>query len=681
MILYVGNVDVVFFRCNMKLLLNPRSFALIAVFTFCSGLFISTPLFSQTDEVLVELADDIYDFGDYEDALDIYLQAIEENNENVRAHLMAGECYLRTTSDKDKASGHFLRAYELNPEVTNKILFKIGEGYRFGFQFDNAIEYYKKFITELEVNRRMFSGDNINQLKELSKRRIFECENAKEYVDNPVDKKIINLGGKINSEYEDYAPTISNDEKTIYFTSRRPGGTGRLKDIDNKYYEDIWVSHFEDGEWQEAENLGPPINTETHESNLGLSPDGNRLYIYHTENNGDVFYSDRDGDGWSKPKPFKHVNTEYRETSIHFTRDGKRMFFASERPDGYGGTDIYYCDHIKKDKWSEPKLLGKEINTKYDEDGPVYDTEHDILYFSSKGHKGMGGYDLFQSKYDPETDTFGKPENLGFPINSPDDDLYFNINTSGDKAYFASFKNDSYGKVDLYVIYIEGGEDIEEEPEKTQAAERTPVQFNLSVVDATTDERIPAQVKLVRKSDNTSLAEERITASDTFQYVFEDTVHTSYIISLEADDFLFQTVTLQMPAMTADDQVIERSIAMRKPETKRVNVLKNIYFAFDKHTIESSSHTELNLLKTFMDENPEKKIEIAGHTDFIGPPAYNDQLSQQRANAVRDYLIQNGISKDRIVAKGYGEKHPIVSNDDEEEGREFNRRTEFIILN
>lgn len=665
----------------MRLFINVRLFSFVAILIFCSGVFVSTPLLSQTDEVLVELADDIYEFGDYEDALDIYLQAIQDNEENVRANLMAGECYLRTTSDKDEAAGYFLRAYELNPEVTNKILFKIAEGYRFGFQFDNAISYYEKFVTELEVNRRMFTGDDIDQLKELSARRIEECKNAKEFVDHPVDKKIVNLGEKINSEYEDYAPTISNDEETIYFTSRRPGGTGRLKDFDNKYFEDIWVSHFEDGEWQEAENMGPPINTKTHESNLGLSPDGDRLYIYHTENNGDIFYADREDGEWSNPKPYKHVNTEHRETSIHFSRDGKRMFFASDRPGGKGGTDIYYCDHIKKDKWSDPKLLSDKINSKYDEDGPVYDTEHDILYFSSKGHKGMGGYDLFRSEYDAETETFSEPENLGFPINSPDDDLYFNINLSGDKAYFASFKNDSYGKVDLYVIYIEDVEEEEEEEEEKSVAEVTPVTLKLSVVDASTEERIPASIELVRKSDNKVIANEKITASDTFQLAFEDTVETDYIISIEAENYLFQTVSLYIPAMTPDKQIVEKQVVMREPETKRVNVLKNIYFGFDKHTLAPSSHTELNLLKTFMEENPDKKIEIAGHTDFIGPPAYNNQLSQQRANAVRNYLIENGISKDRIVAKGYGEEHPIVSNDDEEEGRELNRRTEFIILN
>lgn len=416
--------------------------------------------------MLVDLADEMFTFGDYEDALGLYLQAIEENPENVRGQYQSGECYLRTTSGKSKAINHFLSAYELDPEFSNMILYKIGESYRFAHQFEQAIDFYDKFKEEIAINRRLFEGRDTDELNKRCERRIYECENAKTYLSNPVKVKIENLGDQINSEHTDYAPVLTADENTLIFTSRRAGGVGILKDSDNKYFEDLWMATKNGEEWNEPKNIGEVINTGTHESNLGLSSDGSRLYIYKTENSGDIYYSEKKSGKWTKPKSLgKPINTEHKEISAFETSDGKQLFISSDRPGGIGKADIYVCQKDDKGKWGEPTILSNSINTEMDEEGPFYDVNSNTLYFSSKGHNGMGGFDLYRSVYDNGTKEWSEPENLGYPINSTDDDLYFIMGADGKTGYYSSFKLDSRGENDIYKIYPLDGSVVVEEPE------------------------------------------------------------------------------------------------------------------------------------------------------------------------------------------------------------------------
>ena len=657
---------------------------------------------AQTDKMLVDLADEMFNFGDYEDALGLYLQAIEENPENVRGQYQSGECYLRTTSGKSKAINHFLSAYELDPEFANMILYKIGESYRFSHQFEQAIEFFNKFKEEIAINRRLFEGLDIDELNKRCERKIYECENAKTYLKNPVSVKIENLGDQINSEHTDYAPVLTADENTLIFTSRRAGGVGILKDSDNKYFEDLWMATKNGEEWNEPQNIGEIINTGTHESNLGLSADGSRLYIYKTENSGDIYYSEKKSGNWTKPKSLgKPINTEYKEISAFETSDGKQLFISSDRPGGIGKADIYVCQKDSKGNWAEPTLLSNSINTEMDEEGPFYDVNSNTLYFSSKGHNGMGGFDLYRSIYGKDTKEWSAPENLGYPINSTDDDLYFIIGSDGKTGYYSSFKLDSRGENDIYRIYPLDGSEIIEEPKpieepaiaeiidttpiinETPTIEEeeiySPITLKYEVVDYETNEPIKASIELIDKKSNEKIYTGTIVGNNSYTYT-NTNVPTTAILIIESEGYLFQTIKIEIPQGSDLEQTIERKIGMRRPKERVINILRNIYFNFDEFTLKQESYNELSKLLKLMNENPNMKVEIAGHTDFIGGEAYNQELSLKRAKAVYNYLSKNGISNSRLNAKGYGEERPLASNDDEDEGRALNRRTEFIIL-
>ncbi len=648
---------------------------------------------AQTDKLLVELGIEMFDFGDYEDALEVFEQALEHNENNVKAYFYLGKCYLQTTDRKGLAIESLKKAYDLDPEISNKIFFLIGEAYRYQYQFDEAINFYILFKDELETNRRLFLGENVAGLLKKTDRKIEECENAKKFVNNPKPINLTQLGSSINTEYEEYAPTLSVDGNTLIFTSRRSGSTGSLKDVDNKYYEDIWMSKKVNGEWTTAINMGEAINTDFHESNTVISPDNTQLFIYRSDNNGDIYYAEKKGDDWDKPKPFKMINTEAYEASAFISSDGQHLFYTSGKEGGNGGLDIYHSKLGPKGKWLTAENLGDKINTEYDEDGPSYDVNTNTLYFSSKGHNSMGGFDVYYIEYDDETEEWRDPVNLGYPVNSPEDDLHFVISADGEVAYYATTRKDSHGEHDIYLVdpaHIIKGDSVYTVLDTTQAREidttevviENPVgdqsYFLEVMVQNEAAELLPTKIKVTDLSNNTTLNQQEI--EGLYQTEFRNTEAKNYVLTIESDGYLYQTMKLEIPAMADEEFTLKKIVVLKAPKVKKVNILRNVYFAFDKHTISHKSIQELNLLLKFMNDSPSAVIELAGHTCFIGSPSYNDRLSQQRALAVRNYLIKKGVDGSRIIAKGYGESRPLASNDDEEEGREINRRTEFIIL-
>ncbi len=647
-----------------------------------STLLLTTGIFCQSnDRIFVEEGDKIFNFGDYEDAILFYQLAIEENSSNVRAHLMAGTCFLITTAEKREAVHYLKKAYELDSEVSNDILFKIGEGHRFRYEFIDAIDYYNQYLVEIEDNSRAYEGLDIIALKKKTNKRISECENAKQLMSNPVPFKTENVGSTINSSDFDYAPTINLDETMMYFTSRREGTTGGFKDTDNKYFEDIWVTEKLNGEWTPPVNLGEPINTNQHESNIGLSPDGNTLYIYHTENNGDIYYSEKKDGSWSEIEPMsKDVNTDYQETSINVSKNNNYMFFTSGRPEGQGQLDIYLMRKNKNDKWGKPQNIGNVVNSEYNEDYPFFHQETSTLYFSSKGHNSMGGLDLFKSKWDTTNNIWSKPVNLGYPINSVDDDGFYIITGQTGDAYFASFNDDSFGYTDLYKIIpndIEEEQIVEEVMLNDSLAEKLePFETKLLVkaFDATTRAPLDSFVVDIQELGNKDESPDKILRNT---YLLSDTLAKEYIITVNSDGYVFQSKNY---AFSEGKEQAEILLYLDPREVYVPKVLRNVYFNFDKCTLDENYTSDLDQLVDIMLAESRMTIELAGHTDFKGSEIYNISLNQKRANAVKKYLVAKGIGSSRIVAKGYGEKYPLATNDDELEGRELNRRTEFIIL-
>ncbi len=652
---------------------------------------------SPADEQLVLVADEMYNFGDIKDALEVYIQAIEINPQNIQANYMAGRCYL-TTINKDLALKYLLKAYELNPNVSYNILLLIGTAYHLNYEFDNAISYYEQYRTRIIIDIEGVPLDDKERDNEERKieRKIYECQNGKEYIKTPIDIELFNLGEGVNSEFKDYGPVINGDLTNLYFTSRRKGSTGANKDNDNEFFEDLYVSQKVGDEWGPATNLGFPINTNLHESCIGISHDGNQLFVYVDNDKlaGDIFTSKKDNKGnWMALKPLsKLINTEYIENSMTLSKDGKTLFFSSNKPGGFGGQDIYVSQQNAKGEWEEPVNLGSYVNTEYDDEGPYLDFSGKTLFFSSKGHRGMGGFDLYRTIYDSTSNKWSKPENLLYPINSTDDDMYFTLSQDGVYGYFSSNKNIGYGDADIYRIrmpeeYFKEGslkKELVKQPllaikDSSTIETGTTYNIQLAITDKVSGNPIEASVEITDLNNNQEL-KKGLTPGGNYNQSILFTKATTLLVSVKKDGYIFQDITVKVNPDGSSNKLVERSITLEKPIVGNKYVLKNIYYDFDKAELKKESDTELHNLLKLMQSNTTMKIEVGSHTDNLGEKEYNYNLSQRRAQSVIDWLATHGISKSRVVAKGYGEDEPIASNDDEEEGRALNRRTEIKIL-
>lgn len=640
-------------------------------------------------------------------ARDMYEQAANLDPNNLRANYMAGETYLQTIN-KEQSTKYLLRVYQQDPNYKFNILYSIGRGYQYGYEFEKAIEYYQKYKDKLEADKN-YRGSDKTTLKEVE-RRIYECKNGIKYKANPIGYSIVNLGPNVNSDSWDYAPVVNSDESVLIFTSRRrDGNLNENVAEDNFPYEDIFISKKQNGKWMPAQNIGPVINTKYHDSNLGFSPDGKTLFIYSDEGNGDIYYSHWiSEDTWSTPQPLSsNINSEnYNEKSVSISKDGKVLFFASNRPGGNGGFDIYYSMKNSKDEWGPSKNIGDMINTEEDEDGPFIQYDGKTLYFSSRGRDGMGGFDIFKSVYDSAKRVWTEPENMGYPVNTPDDDIYFVMTKDGKRGYYATVRDDGMGYNDIYMVTlpdetkkgVEKQQNIAANTEDTtkdnkvnkevkdvevqktpETPKVTPVRLLVRVLNQRNGQPMEATVK-VRGAEDNVIVPVKYNGNGIYEADIDRDAPGSFMLSVENPGYMFHNLKLEIPAATEQDQEIRKQISLRPVEKGLNMVLRNLYFNFNSSKFQKESYDELNKVVKVMRENPSIKVEIAGYTDNVGPADYNLKLSQQRANAVVQYLVKQGIDRRRLIPKGYGEKNPLASNDDEVMGRELNRRVEFTVL-
>lgn len=636
----------------------------------------------------------------YDDVRDIMVRAADLDTTFLKANFDAGELHMRTIG-RDLAVKYFLRVFRQDPDYRFDIQYWIGRSYQMGLNFDKAIEFYNLYKERLASKPNYQGRDKVDLA--AVERSIYECQNGKEFVANPGNFSIVNIGREINSEYEDYGPVLNGDETEIIFTSRRrEDNLNENVFEDNKPYEDIFVSRKTGDTWARATNIGPVVNTPYHNSNLALSKDGNTLFIYNDDNGGDIYYSERGTNGqWGPPVPLPGIiNSSFNEKSISISADERTLYFASDRPGGFGGIDIYRAVLDSRGQWSDVRNLGPKINTEFDEEGPFIDQDNVTLYFSSKGHKGMGGHDIFRVVFDPQTNEWGEPENLGYPINTPDDDVYFVASTDGKRAYYSSVKEDGMGYTDIYLITIpEGLKNVEpvvaavdssatqvetdpvvvETPVTTPTTQTVPLHFVVTVVDAETKSPLNARVRLQGLRDNVIVPSAGRGAGVT-DFTIAAAGEKDYRLSVELEGYVFQNQTVKLQGAGKEERTIDRTISMQKLAVGVSGVLRNIYFDFDKWSFKNESYNELNKLERMMQQNQNIQVEISGHTDNIGTWNYNMFLSRRRAEAVKDFLTGKGIDARRVKARGYGESKPLASNDDEKDGREINRRVEFLVI-
>lgn len=626
--------------------------------------------------------------GYYLQAIEHYLKANEFNPNNALLNYKIGKCYL-STIQKEKAVEYFEKALQLDQKVSMDARFLLARGYHLRLEFDKAIENYSTFKNNLSPEER-------NQYLKVVEKRIGECQMGKELVAKPVRAFIDNLGDVVNSKFPDYSPMISADESSLFFTSRRPEDKKAKRDPqDQMYFEDIYVTTKSLTKWTTPNNPGSPLNSEGHDATAGLAPDGQTLYIYKGTKGGNIYECKQKGKKWSKPQKMpKPISSKYHESSASLSPDGRTLYFVSQRPKGFGGRDIYMSTKNEKGKWGMAINLGAAINTEYDEESAFIHPDGKTLYFSSKGHKTMGGYDIFKSVF--ENGKWSEPENIGYPINTPDDDVFFTMAASGIRGYYSSERIGGIGGQDIYVITFLGAEKpvvvnteddllaITSQPIGASVIESA-VEIKTSqltllkgyVLDETEKKPLYAIIELYDNDLNQKIASFE-SNSATGRYLVSLPSGKNYGLSVKSEGYLFHSENFNISS-SQGYQEIEKDILMKKIEVGRSIVLNNIFFDFNKATLRSESASELDRLTELMREMPKLKIEISGHTDNVGSAQYNQKLSESRAQAVVDYLIKKGIAKDRLEFKGYGFEQPIATNDTEE-GRQMNRRTEFKII-
>ena len=457
----------------MKKIIAALCSLLLTVSSFSQNIDFSKENFAGKEDVLkdaqgnVRKGDDLFRGGweQYNRALEFYLKAYEFNPDNAMLNYKIGTCYLYS-SFKHKAIPHLEKALRLNPEVDNKLYYYLGRAYHLGMQWNTAIEYFEKYKTRI-------AGTEEEKTSNADK-KIQECRNGIELMKDTLRLsklpdslryKIENLGNAVNSEFGDYHPVISADESVLFFTSRRSSSTGSGLADDGKFFEDVYVSINEKGKWSDAKNLGEPLNrSNQHDATCGISVDGQTLFMYLDDlasGTGNIYQCKLNGHDWSAPEKMpKAISSRYHESSASLAPDGRTLYFCSQNPlgnKGVGEHDIFISKLVTLDgktEWSDPENLGEVINTEYDERTVFIHPDGKTLYFSSEGHNTMGGYDLFKSVYNDSLKQWSKPLNLGYPVNSPDNDADFVVSASGLHAYYATIRPDGLGEKDIYRITL-----------------------------------------------------------------------------------------------------------------------------------------------------------------------------------------------------------------------------------
>ena len=657
---------------SLNILFSERTKRVVLTFSF---LFLSILLHGQSFNKLIKKGNKHYKRGQINLALENYHQAETMEPGNVDLNFYIGRAYL-LTEYKHNALGYLSKVEKLAPNLDPYLQYFLGVACQHNYLFEDAIVHFNNF-------GNMHRGN-----MEVALQKIKECQSADSLIRTPVAVDIQNLGPTINSPEHEYVPIITPDESVLVFTSRREGSTGGLLTKDNELYEDIYISHnLGNGQWSQAQQISKNINTDYHDATAALSADGKDLYLYREDGEGDIFLSNFDGTTWSEPKALPYpINTNYWETGMSVTPDGQTVYFSSDRPGGYGGLDIYKSMKQPDGSWGAPQNLGPKINSEGHEDSPFIHPDLQTLFFSSDGHPGLGGYDVFKSEWvDGE---WQQPENMGYPINSPDNNFHFIMTGDRQHGYYSSIQEGGHGKSDIYRITfldltlqpllaaprqsMDRGLVLTKEDSLTATA-----YYSGQLLSAEGDQPLSGLVSVSHLTTGELIAETEAREDGHFTIIIPE--EGTYGLSAEVNGYLIHSRKIKLTKQKEQQKIITK-IRLNPIAVGTTAIMANIFFDFGKASLQTESISELEKIRNFLNSTPTLRLQINGHTDNVGSANANKALSRRRAQAVVDYLVQNGITSDRLSVMGYGQERPLVSNDDEEDGRELNRRTEIEVI-
>ncbi len=605
-------------------------------------------------------AKSFYDDGKYRDAIPLLENLVRSGSQDPDILYYLASSYLYT-SDYEKSRAAYENLFSVSPDYSSYAYYECGNAFFWSQQYDQAAPHYETFLKK---------NPGTAKYENYIHRAKYRLQYTRDYYTLPAEPTMntpVKLAEPINTRYPEYLPMLDATGRKLYFTSSRPGGISQEASTEGDFDEDLYYIEKIDGVWTAPVLMPEPINTANHDGAASFSADGQTMvYGACGREDGvgscDLYIAYLNGTEWSTPTNMGNVvNSSSWDAQSTISSDGNKIIFASERPGGYGETDLYMAEKNLFGDWGVPVNLGPIVNTPFGEYTPFLSQDGKTLYFSSYGHSGYGGSDIFKSVL--EDGKWSKPLNVGQPLNTPGDDRFFTIGGTGDLGYFASNRE---GGLDLFEIEIP--EAMRPEPTVivsgtvTDARDGQPLGAYVLVEDLTTGELIA-----VNKSN-----------SATGRYLVVLPAGRKYSVSANKESFFFYSNRFDVP-IEAKFREVAMDISLKPFEKGAKVVLNNIFFETGKSTLSSESRLELEKAIALMRQNPSMIIEVGGHTDNVGDDAANMKLSHDRARSVRDYLVAGGIKPERLQAKGYGELNPIASNDTDE-GRRANRRTEFVIL-
>ena len=615
------------------------------IFTSCFAKYDKTKVSKKAHNAFAE-ANVAMQMGDAESAIKMLNKAIEADPKYCDALIVLGDIY-HHANDNKKAIELYNKALLIDSVYSCKKYKTIGEIYLAQSDDATAEKYLQKFLSFPKLS----PPDKAQAEHDLTTLRFVRDAKA-----HPVPFEPHKMSDAINSEYDEYYPSMSTDGNTLIFTRR----IGRD--------EDFYCSKKINGVWQKAQRMPAPLNSDYNEGALSVTPDNGFVFFTRDCNQTgfggfDIYISKKAGDKYLAPNNLGEViNTGSKESQPSFSSDGKTLYFMTVRKDGIGGCDLYASELTDKG-WTTPKNLGTHINTEANEQFPFIHPDNQTFYFVSNGKPGMGLGDIFYSRRKPDG-SWGEAVNIGYPINTEEDERGIFVTADGKKAIISRAEKGSKN-FDLYEFDL------------YQGAQPNQVTYLKGIItDAKTKRPVGATFQLIDLSSGQIITESNSDETDG-SFLVCIPKGKDYALNVSNPNYLFYSDNFSLKDKT-DAEPYLKDVALMPIEIGKSVVLKNIFFASNKFDLQTQSKVELEKLLAFLSENKNVKISIDGHTDNVGSSVHNLELSENRAKAVYDYLVSKGITANRLSYKGFGETKPIADNATEE-GKQQNRRTEITI--
>jgi hypothetical protein len=633
---------------------------LILAFFMLPSAVISQGFHTTSNKALKAYNDGVtaFDYYNYSKAEIDFNEAILIDRKFYEAYMMLGELKAKLKRYTE-ASSDYRAAIRIDSLFFKPVFFNLANAEMMSGDYHNALVHYKVYLAQSGMSEKN---------KSVAAKNVRNCEFALKAIRNAVPFSPVSVGNGINTTEDEYWPSITADGLTLMFTRQ-------TKEFDRNSpfkegQEDFYLSYFSNNIWQKAFNAGAPLNTSQNEGAQTLSSNGRYMFFTACNRIGglgscDLYFSALIDGKWSEPSNLRSpVNTPFWESQPSTSSDGRTLYFSSNRPGGSGGKDIWYSQLNDNNLWTNPVNMGKSINTEGDEMSPFIHFDGRTLYFSSDGRVGMGGFDIYVTRMKDDS-TWTEPLNLGYPINTYNDEMGLVIESGGQKAYFSSIRDKTNGK-DIFSFHL------------YESIRPNPVSYlKGKVYDKESGKLLKADYELINLT--TGKVTIKSYTDETGNFLVCLPSGYNYGINVSKSGYLFYSENFMFEGQHPVAEPYNKKIFLNPMKVGEKMQLSNIFYEIGSWQLKSESIPELDHLATLLTDNKNIIIEIGGYTDSTGLAESNMNLSEKRALSVVNYLINKGISSDRLIYKGYGNNYPIGDNETSE-GRKLNRRTEAKII-